>query len=347
VLQPLRDPLVVTGMGVSIPGIEGLARLLEFAESQRVPAESTTTGPPAGPGARFHDRATLFALAAGAHALHHAGLDAAAEDDTGLAVAVSSNLGNLDTVCQAARTLHTGSAADLRPMDLPKASSNVIPSVLAIRFRCRALSLLVCNGASSGLDVLQLACLCLRANRAGRLLVVGVEPRHDVGHRLLAEAFAWSGGARADLHVGEGAAAVVLERLSTALTRGAAVHGQLDGYSCCRGAGAIERSVVSTVSKREVARPLDLWLVSNRRHPQVGAAVAGLLSAAVPVVTPHAVCDVSQPLGELYGALGVLQCVVACLWLARTADRRGGGQALLTAGGWNDGASSFLVSSPQ
>ena len=174
-----------------------------------------------------------------------------------------------------------------------------------------------------------------------------MEPRHDVGQRLLAEAFGRSGGAGADLHVGEGAAAVVLERLSTALARGAAVHGQLDGYSCCRGEGAIERSVASTLSTREADRPLDLWLVSNRRHPDVGAAVAGLLNAAVPLVTPRAVCDLSHPLGELYGALGVLQCVIACLWLARTADRRGGGQALLTAGGWNDGASSFLVSSPQ
>jgi hypothetical protein len=126
------------------------------------------------------------------------------------------------------------------------------------------------------------------------------------------------------------------------------VYARLDGYSCCRGRQSLQRSVTATLAAGGGSSHVDVWLVPNRHDPCVSATMTAALNSGAPLVEPAAVCDLARSFGELYGALGVLQCVIACLWLARAAaDRRGGRRALLTAGGWNDGASSLLVSSPQ
>lgn len=96
--------------------------------------------------------------------------------DPGAAVVVSSNLGNVATVAKIAReTLDQGPRA-VSPMDAPGASSNVIAGAIAIWFRLGGPNLTVCSGATAGLDAVRLACLLLRAGRARRVVVVGVEP---------------------------------------------------------------------------------------------------------------------------------------------------------------------------
>ncbi len=119
--------------------------------------------------------------------------------DPRTAVVASSNLGNVATVAEIARTVRAGRDRDVSPIEAPNASSNIIASSVAIWFRAGGPNLMVCSGATSGLDAIVLACRLLRAGRADRVIVVGAEPDD-------ATAAALHPGLRA------GAACVVLQR---------------------------------------------------------------------------------------------------------------------------------------
>jgi 3-oxoacyl-[acyl-carrier-protein] synthase II len=261
------------------------------------------------------------------HARLPAGGDAA---DTG--VVVSCNLGNLDTVCRVVDVLRAGSTQALSPMDLPKASSNIIASTLAIHFDCRGLNLMVCNGASSGLDALYLAAAAVRARRARRLLVVGVEPPHREAQRLLE-----------DKRVSGGAAGVLVEAASSAVAGGARIYGQIGAYAHHHGAGSIAESMAVALARDRTIPPA-LWMT-----PETGASLVELadddLWHRLPGGWAPRSLDLTARLGRLYGALGVFQCVAASLWLQKGDVLGGGRTAILTSGGAREGASSLVMRS--
>ncbi|MYX58348.1 beta-ketoacyl synthase, partial [Streptomyces sp. SID8382] len=102
------------------------------------------------------------------------------------AVVVSSNVGNARTVRDIVAGMRAGSAHDVSPLNGPNASSNVIASTLAIRYGFTGPNLMVCSGATSGLDAVRLGALLLRGERARRVVVVGAEPDDEVARGLAA-----------------------------------------------------------------------------------------------------------------------------------------------------------------
>ncbi|GAA4548816.1 beta-ketoacyl synthase N-terminal-like domain-containing protein [Amycolatopsis samaneae] len=268
---------VVTGLGIAMSGVDSPAALL-------CPAEVTADDPAArltGRGLRYKDRATRLALGAAADALTAAGLlgpAATAGDGERGAVVVSSNLGNVDTVCETVDLIAARTSAATSPMSLPSAASNVIASWLAIRFGLTGPGLTLCNGPTSGLDAVHWARLLIAAGRAGRVLVVGVEPDTPAGRRLVsAVPF-------------DGAAALVLESSALSAARGAAGSAVVGGY--CRAATPAEAVA------------------------EVGGSGVGLWCAAEPPPGAAATLDLTARFGECSGALGVLQCVAGISWLA-------------------------------
>jgi len=323
---------------MEVPGLDDIAGLLEPN-----PLDETRAFDPISKlgrkGLLFKDQATKLGLCAVTAALTRAALplrDLHATARTG--VVVSSNLGNVDTVCRVIDTVYAGSAADLSPMDVPNASSNVIASSIAIRFGCRAVNLMLCNGATSGTDALFLAANALRMRRAERMIVVGVEPQNEFVRQLVAASLPAGSDTPTSVRLAEGAACVILEMEPTARARRATVYGVLDGY-------AYSRHETRPLSARgnAPARP-DFWLTPNQAWPSMkalGEQRRELWDANV----PH--CDISLGVGELYGALGVFQCVAACHWLggqAVTGGNAGASSVLATAGGsWGDGIASMTI----
>jgi 3-oxoacyl-[acyl-carrier-protein] synthase II len=104
----------------------------------------------------------------------------------GTAVVVASNLGNAETVCTVLSDMREHGGSAVSPLDAPNASSNVIASSVAIRYGFTGPNLTVCSGATAGLDAVRLGMLLLRAGRAQRAVVVGVEPADPVARRLAA-----------------------------------------------------------------------------------------------------------------------------------------------------------------
>ncbi|WP_346775900.1 beta-ketoacyl synthase N-terminal-like domain-containing protein [Micromonospora sp. HNM0581] len=99
--------------------------------------------------------------------------------DPETAVVVAGNLGNVATVAELARTIHAEGGRAVSPLAAPNASSNVLASTIALWFGFGGANLMLCSGATAGLDAVRTAALLLRAGRAGRVLVVGSEPADE------------------------------------------------------------------------------------------------------------------------------------------------------------------------
>lgn len=326
--------VLITGLGLEYPGIAGAATLLDALAAPIAPAGFDPADRLGRKGLRYKDHATKLALCAAQAALLDAGLPAAAAEQVSpesFGTVVSSNLGNVDTVCRVLDTVRAEGADLTSPLDIPNLSSNVIASSIAIRFGLKAINLMVCNGATSGTDALHLAANAIRAGRASRVLVAAVEPANPTVARLMDE----SDESPGELLLGDGAGAVVLEAADAALKRGAGAYAALGGYGY-DGAGDAARSL------REALKTPDslpgLWLVPNCGHGS--AAEAAGRGLELWGERPPERVDLSAALGETYGALGVLQCIAACLWLKALPGQMA---AATTGSCWGDGSASLIL----
>jgi 3-oxoacyl-[acyl-carrier-protein] synthase II len=266
--------IVVTGAGLAVPGLAGIADLVGPAPDEG--GFDPVTGL-AGRDMRHKDRATRLSLRAVEPALRDAGLlgpDGYLGDRDTTAVIVASNLGNLESVCRFTDVINDKSVTGLSPLGLPQTSINVITGALAIRHGLRGPNLTVSNGATSGHDALHWAVNFLRTGRAEAAVVVGVEPMDDAVVKLV-------GGGTVD-----GAAAVVLETAAHAAARGATARAAVAGYArTADGASAV------AAVRGAATGPVGLWLAAD--------------APAAPAL------DLEAKLGPCSGALGVLQCAAA------------------------------------
>jgi 3-oxoacyl-[acyl-carrier-protein] synthase II len=333
------EQVVITGIGVEVPGLSNAQSLLVLQEPLSL-AEFEPAQKLGRQGLRYKNRATILALCAVHDALLDAGLPVPKlHEPEATGVIVSSNLGNVDTVCRMVQTLRQGSVEDLSPMDVPNASSNVIATTIAIRFDCRAVNLMLCNGATSGLDVFYVAANVIRAGRARRMLVIGVEPRNNVVDRLMVAAQETGSQSAQAIHLADGAACVVLEAASAATGREARVYGNLSDYCYI----SPQTDAASAVRRVFDGYPTHLWLTPNQQREEVRSIVDRVL-ATWEGVAPETL-DLNVALGELYGALGVFQVVAACLWLQQPREDRGAaGVTVATSGGiWGDGMACLRI----
>jgi 3-oxoacyl-[acyl-carrier-protein] synthase II len=330
----VTQEILITGIGLEIPGLPSDTATLEQLMAPFDPAAFDPAAQLGRKGLRYKDYATKLALCAAQAALKDAGLPTTAAEQLSpetFGVVVSSNLGNLDTVCRVVDTIRLEGADGTSPLDGPNLSSNVIASSIAIRFRCQALNLMICNGSTSGSDALFWGANAIRARRARRVLVVGVEPVNAVTTKLMATS-TWLDQADV-LRFCDGAGAILLESEEIAAERNVRAYARVGDYAYGQDVAHSLRGL-----------PLDRdrfprrWLTPNCSYRQTASEVQRAFDLWGE--RPPAHLDLSASLGESYGALGVLQCIAACWWL-----RDEPGTVLATSGGtWRDGAASVLLS---
>jgi 3-oxoacyl-[acyl-carrier-protein] synthase II len=312
-------PVGVTGLGVAIRGLRDPAALLDPRKPDAEapdPVDGLT-----GRGIRYKDRATRLAMVAAHDALADAGLlsasSPAAPDDM-FGVVTSTNLGNVDTICETVRTIADETYAGTSPMMLPATSSNVVASWLAITHGLRGPNLTLCNGPTSGLDAAQWARLLVVTGRARRVLVVGVEPDAPAVRHV-----ASNGTGEAD-PLFDGAAAIVLEPVHEARARGARLLAEMGRYARRRDTEAATGAVCPRGTR------VGLWLPpSGSPRPAAG----GDASA-------H---DLSAVFGSASGALGVLQIVAGTAWLDGDPGRTEAALAACGTGEADDDATAALL----
>ena len=314
--------VAVTAVGLAVPGLGAVA---DLAAGEPVPPASFfPRGVLGRKGLRYKDRASLLALCAAAAALDDAGLprDRADRADAGsFGVIVATTTGIAETVCRVAETIHAGGVVAAAPMDLPNASGNVAAASVAIKYGLEGLNLTLSASPTSGLDALRWAAVAIRAGRARRMLVIGVEPAAEMVDRLVAET-AGAYGTEPPRCL-DGAVAVLLESAEAVAERGGEVRALVGGYG--RDA-ALDVAAGAALKAADGIAP-GLWLTPCGGHPPTGAEVhrAGTL----PDLAGAARLAVGDVAGEALAALGVLQCAAAVDRLAG----RPGERALLTSGG--------------
>ncbi|MEE4593875.1 beta-ketoacyl synthase N-terminal-like domain-containing protein [Streptomyces sp. DSM 41524] len=336
--------VVVTGVGLAVPGAdtpEALLRRTACPVTGPAPEPFDTAARIGRRGHRYKDRATRLALCAALEALRSAELIPSDGEEVtvpgdSVGVVASSNLGNLDTACLTAAAIAERSAVDLSPMSLPNASSNVIASWVAIRHGLRGPNLMLCNGATSGLDAVHWGATLVAAGRVRRAVVIGVETHNAVVEDLLGR----SAGELLD-----GAAAVVVEGARWAEARGARAVAALGPYERRAGLSGCVEALLP-----DGAAP-GVWFTPERYAEGPAGAVpvpGGVpVPGAVPVPVGVPRYDVTGAVGRASGALGVLQCAAAVGWLARAgAGARAGASAEAGAGSVIEAAGPGAVPDP-
>ncbi|OKI61477.1 beta-ketoacyl synthase N-terminal-like domain-containing protein [Micromonospora sp. CB01531] len=180
------DRVVVGAAAVHVPGIAPDRLIASATEPDCGPDEAHTLL--GRKGLLFKEPAVRLAMCAVHRAL---GLPPGrptgpAPGAAGTAVVVSSNLGNVATVCDIVEQVRAGGLRGVSPMQAPNASSNIIASSIAIRYGFTGPNLMVCSGSTGGLDAVRLGALLVRSGRAHRAVVVGAEPADEIAAGLRA-----------------------------------------------------------------------------------------------------------------------------------------------------------------
>jgi 3-oxoacyl-[acyl-carrier-protein] synthase II len=197
----------------------------------------------AGRGMRHKDRASRFALRAAQRALEDAGLLGAPELEDA-AVVLSSNFGNLDTICDLVTAIAIADSSDISPMRVPHLSSGGTAAWVALQHGIRGPNLTLCNGPSSGLDAVAWARNLITAGRAALALVIGVEPDTPPVARLHEQT--------AGKRWLDGAVGLVIEPGQHAVSRGARIRAEIAGYAT----GDDERSAIQAAGAAAIRRRL-------------------------------------------------------------------------------------------
>jgi len=311
-------PVVISGVGPALPGVTGTA---DLATGPALPAEPVDPAAVLGKrGLKYKDRATQLGLCAAFAALRDAGLrdaDGPTADGAGIGVVVASNYGNVDTICRVVTTIAAETTRGTSPMDSPNASSNIIASEIAIRYKLGGPNLTVCNGDASGLDALRWAANMLSAGRAQQCVVVGVEPDNEMVRKLVG----------AD-RVVDGAVALVLEREATARERGVRARARFGGFSRT---GTVEAGV-RRLEAFGAGTPTGWYLPEAASDLDIGAhLLAGVPRHGMP-----------EAWGTLSGALGVIQSATA-VGRFDAGDR---GPVHVMAGRGDDGIAGAVLCAP-
>jgi beta-ketoacyl-acyl-carrier-protein synthase II len=259
----IEEKIVITGMGTVNPlglsvkeswenalnGVSGVGPITLF-DSSRVGVHIASEVKNFKPEdymepkeARRRDRYQQIASAAAKEAITQAGLSVDEEARGRIGVVMSSAVGGIGTMADMFFTLHNHGPRRLSPFSIPMLMSNGAAGLISIDYGFRGPSLSVASACASGIDAIGTAWTMLRAGMIDAAIAgaseasiteVGVGAFDRVGAMSRRQDYATTPQPfdlnRDGLVMGEGAAALVLERESHARQRGAEIFAELAGY---------------------------------------------------------------------------------------------------------------------
>ncbi|WP_163882096.1 beta-ketoacyl-ACP synthase II [Paenibacillus favisporus] len=260
----MKERVVITGMGAVTPigigvpaywdnllkGNSGIGSITRFDASElpvKIAAEVKAFNPTDYIPKKLAGQTDIFmqfALVAAQEALADSKLDAKPER---VAIVLGTALGGIATASAAQEQMTGTGSARVSPYLVPKILGNIAAAQISIAYGFKGPSYTVNTACSSGADAIGMASMLLQSGQADAVVAVGAESilcgLMDAG---LASARALStrndDPAKAsrpfDLNrdgfvMGEGAGAVILERLESAESRGADIKAELLAHANC------------------------------------------------------------------------------------------------------------------
>lgn len=191
-----------------------------------------------------NDRFCLFALAAAAQAVESSGLQAGvniARERYG--VYVGSGIGGMQTLIDQCKVLFDEGADRISPLFITKMIANIAGGNIAIRYGAEGPALSVVSACATGTNSIGEAYRAIRFGFSDAIIAGGAEAVINplaIGGFVSCKALSLSddplnaslpfNARRAGFVIGEGAAMLVLEEYSHAVTRGATILAEVTGY---------------------------------------------------------------------------------------------------------------------
>ncbi|MGQ0675817.1 MAG: beta-ketoacyl-[acyl-carrier-protein] synthase family protein [Rhodospirillales bacterium] len=218
------------------------------------------------------DRFSQFALVAARQAVKQAGLDFRNGLGRETAAIVGTGAGGMNTLENAYARLHGANGGSSRqiPLTIPRLMASAASSHVTMEFGITGPSFAVSSACSSANHAIGEAFWMVKTGRARAAVAGGTEACVTFGTMKAWEALRvmapdtcrpFSGG-RKGMVLGEGAAAVVLERLDEAKARGAEILAELAGFGMTADAGDIVQP-----SEQGAADAMDFALKDGGLNP--------------------------------------------------------------------------------
>jgi 3-oxoacyl-[acyl-carrier-protein] synthase II len=284
------------------------------------------------------DRVSQFALAAAAQAIDSSGLDLSKANRERIGVYWGTGMGGAHTLEASFKTVYGAREWRVRPLTVVMAMSNASGSNVAVRHGLGGPFANFSTACSSSAMALGEAMRTIAAGRADAIVAGGAEALLTPGTltawqalRTLAPADPDNAAAscrpfdkrRAGLVLGEGAAAFLLEDESHARSRGARIHGFLEGYgNSCDAVhmsrpdrGGQTRAMRAALEEAGL-QPRDIgYLNAHGTATGVGDVVEAEAINAVFGEAEPLVSSTKSLHGHLLGGAGALEFAVALLAL--------------------------------
>ncbi len=336
-------PLAVTGLSVLTPlgdSLEALAMALAARRSAVEPAPELDGAAVASivdfdatryanvRGLRLYNRPTRLGICAAKLALVDSGIEAAGLPKEEVGVVLGSTFGHIETLLEYDRSLVTVGIQRTNPALMPLAIPSAPGAAIALSFAAKAFSVTLSNAGVSSLDALGLGAKLVAAGRARACIVVAVFSAckdlalaaSRAGMLAPAAAYRVFDWQRTGTALGEGAAAVVLERLDDAKARGCQPRALLRGQASTFAVEPreIERAVrraCQAALKASGLAAAEVGLVSSGASgsPDGDGAEARALASVLGDAAPRTpVMAIKGNLGDAFDASGLLQALAAC-----------------------------------
>ncbi|WP_342565952.1 beta-ketoacyl-ACP synthase II [Paenibacillus sp. FSL R7-0345] len=258
------ERVVITGLGVISPlgntveqfwgrlsaGESGISPITSFNTDRyksKIAGQVTDFDPEGRFGrkeARRMDRFTQFALAAAEDAWADSGLQLEQIDRERLGVYVGSGVGGIHTLMEQAELLRTRGPERVSPTLIPMLISNMAAATISIRFGAQGPTLSPVTACSIGNTAIGEAFRLIRYGGADCVIAGGAEAAvTEISLASFGNATSLStrndapekasrpfDGSRDGFVIGEGGAILILESLSHALRRNAAIYAEVTGY---------------------------------------------------------------------------------------------------------------------
>lgn len=257
-----RDRIVITGMGAVTPigigvssywrnlcaGVSGVSMIERF-DARKLPVKIAAEVKDFDPLdfmskklARTMDIFMQFAFAAAGEALKEAKLKTKPER---IGIVLGTALAGISTAAETQKKITGQNSYRVSPHTVPKILGNIAAAQIAIHHEIKGPSLTVNSACSSGADAIGTAQMLLKSNQADAVIAVGAE---SILTEMMTAGLASARALTTELEqperasrpfdfnrngfvMGEGAGAVVLERLDEAISRDADIHAELLGYA--------------------------------------------------------------------------------------------------------------------
>lgn len=285
--------------------------------------------------ARRRDRFEWYATAASQEAIHQAGITADDATQSRFGVVFSSAIGGINTLLDAFETLQKEGPRRISPFVIPQFITDGAAGMISIDNGFRGPTLSIVSACASGSDALGTAWMMIRAGMidiaiagasdavlsefaVGAFDRIGACSRQNEDYSITPQPFDKN---RDGLVIGEGAAAVVLERESYARTRGVDILAELAGYGITSdafhitaprddGAGGAQAMLMALQAAGENLEALDYinahgtaTILNDASETHAIKSAFGKLAYNIPISSTKSMT------GHMMGATGALEAI--------------------------------------